>query len=111
MARALLRFCRGDAIYWVQDYHFLPLGHELRRLGVKQPIGFFLHTPWPNRTSILAVPHHRGLGRAMLSYDLLGFPTDDDRPNFQGYRRPQLVPALTAPPPRSATSPRQPLPT
>ncbi len=90
MARALLRFCRGDAIYWVQDYHFLPLGHELRRLGVKQPIGFFLHTPWPNRTSILAVPHHRELVRAMLAYDLIGFQTDDDRQNFEDYVRHEL---------------------
>ena len=85
MARALLRFCRPDAIYWVQDYHFLPLGHELRRLGVKQPIGFFLHTPWPNRTCMLGVPHHRELVRAMLAYDLIGFQTDEDRHNFEDY--------------------------
>jgi trehalose 6-phosphate synthase len=45
MARALLRFNRPDATFWVQDYHFLTLGSELRRLGIQHPIGFFLHTP------------------------------------------------------------------
>ena len=26
-----------DATYWIQDYHFLTLGAELRRLGIKRP--------------------------------------------------------------------------
>src|ERR1700756_2310014 len=43
MARALLRFQKPDAVFWVQDYHFLALGGELRELGVTEPIGFFLH--------------------------------------------------------------------
>src|SRR6266567_6773334 len=47
MARALLRFNKPDTAFWVQDYHFLALGAELRDLGVTAPIGFFLHTPWP----------------------------------------------------------------
>ena len=49
MARALLRFQKPDTAFWIQDYHFLALGAELRDLGVSQPIGFFLHTPWPAR--------------------------------------------------------------
>jgi trehalose 6-phosphate synthase len=85
MARALLRFCRPDSTYWIQDYHLLPLGSELRRLGVDQPVGFFLHTPWPTRCSMLGVPHHRDLVGAMLAYDLIGFQTDDDRQNFADY--------------------------
>jgi len=35
-----------DAI-WVQDYHMIPLGRELRRRGCRNRIGFFLHIPWP----------------------------------------------------------------
>jgi trehalose 6-phosphate synthase len=85
MARALLRFCRPDSTYWIQDYHFLTLGAELRRLGVDQPIGFFLHTPWPTKSAMLGVPHHRDLVGAMLAYDLIGFQTDDDRQNFADY--------------------------
>jgi trehalose 6-phosphate synthase len=85
MARALLRFRKDDTIFWIQDYHFLALGAELRDLGVTQPVGFFLHTPWPARAIIRGVPHHRELIEAMLAYDLIGFQTDDDCENFLGF--------------------------
>ena len=85
MARALLRFRKADTAFWIQDYHFLALGAELRDLGVTQPIGFFLHTPWPARDVIEGVPHHRELVEAMLAYDLIGFQTDDDCENFASY--------------------------
>jgi trehalose 6-phosphate synthase len=85
MARGLLRFGRADATYWIHDYHFLTLGAELRRLGVKRPLGFFLHTPWPNRSVMHGVPHHRDLVEAMLAYDLIGFQTEDDKQNFADY--------------------------
>ena len=90
MARALLRFNRPDATFWIQDYHFLTLGAELRRLGVEQRIGFFLHTPWPARNILPSVPHHRELVQAMLAYDLIGFQTDEDRQNFSLYVEQEL---------------------
>ena len=82
MARALLRFAKPDSVFWIQDYHFLALGAELRDLGITQPLGFFLHTPWPARAVIGGVPHHRQLIEAMLAYDLIGFQTQDDCENF-----------------------------
>jgi trehalose 6-phosphate synthase len=85
MARALLRFTGPEAVLWVQDYHFLTLGAELRRLDVRRPLGFFLHTPWAERGAMAAVPHHADLVSAMLAYDLIGFQTDDDRRNFEDY--------------------------
>jgi trehalose 6-phosphate synthase len=85
MARALLRFRKPDTAFWIQDYHFLALGAELRDLGVTQPVGFFLHTPWPTRAIMGGVPHHRELIEAMLAYDLIGFQTIDDCENFLGY--------------------------
>jgi trehalose 6-phosphate synthase len=85
MARALLRFEKPNTAFWIQDYHFLALGAELRDLGVTQPVGFFLHTPWPARAVIGGVPHHRELIEAMLAYDLIGFQTQDDCDNFAGY--------------------------
>jgi trehalose 6-phosphate synthase len=90
MARALLRFQKPDTAFWIQDYHFLALGAELRDLGVTQPIGFFLHTPWPARATIGGVPHHRELVEAMLAYDLIGFQTEDDCENFLAYVRSDL---------------------
>lgn len=85
MARALIRFAKSDATFWIHDYHFLPLASELRRLGVTQPIGFFLHTPFPIRPVAVGLPHHQELIRAMLSYDLIGFQTDEDLANFVDY--------------------------
>jgi trehalose 6-phosphate synthase len=85
MARALLRFRKPDTAYWIQDYHFLALGAELRKLGVTQPLGFFLHTPWSGRTIIEGVPNHRELIESMLAYDLIGFQTRDDCENFLSY--------------------------
>ena len=90
MARALLRFRKPDVVFWVQDYHFLALGAELRELGVTQPVGFFLHTPWPTRAVIGGVPHHRDLIEAMLAYDLIGFQTEEDRENFLSYVQSEL---------------------
>jgi len=85
MARALLRFEKPETAFWIQDYHFLALGAELRDLGVTQPVGFFLHTPWPGRAVIEGVPHHRELIEAMLACDLIGFQTTEDCENFLGY--------------------------
>jgi trehalose 6-phosphate synthase len=85
MARALLRFVKPDAMFWIHDYHFLTLAAELRRLGIDQPVGFFLHTPFPARHTLASLPHHRELIQAMLAYDLIGFQTDEDRANFADY--------------------------
>jgi trehalose 6-phosphate synthase len=90
MARALLRFNDPGAVFWVQDYHFLTLGAELRRLQISRPVGFFLHTPWAERSTMAAVPHHCDLVSAMLAYDLIGFQTDDDRRNFEDYLQHEL---------------------
>ena len=90
MARALMRFQKPDTAFWIQDYHFLALGAELRDLGVRRPIGFFLHTPWPPGAVIEGVPHHRDLVEAMLAYNVIGFQTQDDCDNFVDYVREHL---------------------
>ncbi len=90
MARALLRFAKPEAVFWIQDYHFLSLGADLRRLGIERPLGFFLHTPWADRHTMVAVPHHAELVDAMLAYDLIGFQTVEDRRNFEDYLQAEL---------------------
>jgi trehalose 6-phosphate synthase len=90
MAQALLRFRKANTAFWIQDYHFLALGEELRRLGVTQPIGFFLHTPWPASSVAVSVPHHRELIEAMLAYDVIGFQTEADCQHFCDYLREEL---------------------
>jgi trehalose 6-phosphate synthase len=74
----------GDTI-WVHDYHLIPLARELRRLGIRQPIGFFLHTPLPALQLMLTLPCHQELMTALCEYDLVGFQTDTDLAAFRDY--------------------------
>jgi trehalose 6-phosphate synthase len=67
----------GDYV-WVHDYHLIPLGEELRRLGCRNPIGFFLHIPLPVPEVFAILPCHRYLLTAMLQYDVVGFQTAGD---------------------------------
>jgi trehalose 6-phosphate synthase len=90
MARTLANFAPPDSTFWIHDYHFLPLGLELRRLGVAEKIGFFLHTPWPDRLTMAQLAEHRELAKSMLAYDLVGFQTDRDRDNFAALLRNEM---------------------
>jgi trehalose 6-phosphate synthase len=74
----------GDLI-WVQDYHLIPLARELRALGVKNRIGFFLHIPWPAYQLVVTLPRHRQLVESLFHYDLVGFQTREHLQAFEGY--------------------------
>jgi trehalose 6-phosphate synthase len=84
-ADTLLPLIRRDDLIWVQDYHLIPLAGELRRRGVKNRIGFFLHTPWPSRRVINTLPKHQQLVEAFFAYDLVGFHTTDYLDAFIDY--------------------------
>ena len=81
-ARAVAsRAAPGDFV-WVHDYHLMSVGAELRRLGVKSRLAFFLHIPFPSPDIFLKLPWRRPLIEALLRYDLIGFQTARDRRNF-----------------------------
>ena len=82
-ARALAPMLQPDDLVWVHDYHLIPLGEALRQHDCHQPIGFFLHTPFPAAEMLRIVPNHRELAAALCAYDLVGFQTDAD---FEGFR-------------------------
>jgi trehalose 6-phosphate synthase len=72
----------GDMI-WVHDYHLIPLAAELRSAGLDNPIGFFLHVPFPSYEAFRAIPGHEFLLRALTAYDVLGFHTPRDLKAFR----------------------------
>ncbi len=74
-----------DDIVWIHDYHLIPMARELRRLGVKNRIGFFLHVPWPARQLVTTLPRHRQLVEALFDYDLIGFQTTEWLEAFEDY--------------------------
>lgn len=83
-ARILGPLLRPADLVWVHDYQLIPLGQKLRALGVRQPIGFFLHVPFPHFEVLRALPVHVQLVRALLEYDVVGFQTETDRQSFLG---------------------------
>lgn len=84
-ARLLVPLLKDEDLVWVHDYHLFPMGEELRRRGVKNPLGFFLHTPFPATEILVALPEHADLVRAMCAYDLVGFQTENDLRSFKDY--------------------------
>ena len=83
-ARLLLPLLEPGDLIWVHDYHLFPLAQKLREAGATQPIGLFLHIPFPNIEVLRALPVYGELLQAMLAYDVLGFQTDTDRDAFRG---------------------------
>ena len=72
---------QGDFV-WVHDYHLMTLGAELRRLGARARLGFFLHIPFPAPDIFLKLPWREPLLHALMEFDLIGFQTPRDRRNF-----------------------------
>ena len=89
-ASALAALVDPEDLIWVHDYHLFPLAAELRKLGVKNRIGFFLHIPFPAPDVLTAVPDHMELVRGLFDYDLVGFQTQHDVRNFARYVETQL---------------------
>jgi len=84
-AETLRPLIAPDDIVWIHDYHLIPMARELRRLGVKNRIGFFLHIPWPARQLVTTLPRHRQLVEALFDYDLIGFQTTEWQEAFEDY--------------------------
>ena len=89
-AETLAPMVEADDIIWVHDYHLIPLGQQLRRAGIRNKIGFFLHIPWPPHGLMTALPFHRRLVRSMLDYDLIGFQTRESLESFILYLTDEL---------------------
>jgi trehalose 6-phosphate synthase len=85
LAALLKPFVGDDDVIWVHDYHLIPLAVELRRLGVLNRIGFYLHIPFPPWQTFIALPEHARLARCLAAYDLVGLQTKADVSNLIDY--------------------------
>jgi len=77
-ARRLQPLLKSTDIIWVHDYHLIPLARFLRELGVRQPIGFFLHIPFPNIEMLRVLPGYTELLTDLTCYDVVGVQTKND---------------------------------
>lgn len=83
--RLLSQILRPGDTVWVHDYQLLLLGRELRYNDVRDPIGFFLHIPFPAPEVFTALPNHVQIAHGLSEYDLVGFQTSRDTENFCRY--------------------------
>jgi trehalose 6-phosphate synthase/phosphatase len=76
---AVLEVIRPDDVIWVHDYHLMLLPKLLKERAPQNPVGFFLHIPFPSFEVFRLFP---SLWRAkilegLLGADLIGFHTYD----------------------------------
>ncbi|MCC2658086.1 MAG: alpha,alpha-trehalose-phosphate synthase [Panacagrimonas sp.] len=90
IARRVAELARPEDRIWVHDYHLIPLAEELRALGLKNRIGFFLHIPMPPRELLVAMPGNRELMGSLMYYDLVGLQTHADRYRLHHYAKREL---------------------
>lgn len=81
-ADALVPMLRANDLIWVHDYHLFCLPALLRARGVRAPIGFFLHIPFPSCEMLALAPEASALVKDLLAADLIGFQTENDLNNF-----------------------------
>lgn len=91
MAQRLAPLLRPDDRIWVHDYHLILFAQELRALGCRNPIGFFLHIPMPPPELLTALPEHRRLMSGILAYDVIGLQTPIHRKRLHEYAVAELA--------------------
>ena len=74
----ILKILRPDDIVWIHDYHLMLLPAMLRET-VFNPIGFFLHIPFPTYEMYRMLPKESrsAILKGLLGSDLIGFHTHD----------------------------------
>ncbi|MCK0168391.1 trehalose-6-phosphate synthase [Jannaschia sp. S6380] len=78
VARIVAATAEPEDVIWIQDYHFLMVAQELRKLGVENRIGLFLHIPFPNLSDAMAMPQVGQIGGWLAAHDLVGLQTSRD---------------------------------
>jgi trehalose 6-phosphate synthase len=77
-ATSLLPLIEPDDLIWIHDYQLMTMAAELRALGVKNRIGFFLHIPFVPPSLLQVLPHATDLLAALAACDVVGFQTAGD---------------------------------
>jgi trehalose 6-phosphate synthase len=73
---------RPDALAWVHDYQLMLVPRLIRERRPDQPMGFFLHVPWPPPDIFARLPWRREILFGLLGADVVSFHTEAYRRNF-----------------------------
>jgi trehalose 6-phosphate synthase len=71
-----------DALAWVHDYQLMLVPKLIRERRPDQPIGFFLHVPWPPPDIFARLPWRAEILNGLLGADVVSFHTELYRRNF-----------------------------
>ena len=79
-----VRRAPGQAMVWVQDYHFALVAGQLREIDPALFIQLFWHIPFPPPDILRLLPRvaHEALLRGLLGNDLIAFHTERYAQNF-----------------------------
>lgn len=91
-AQTVATNCQPHDLLWVHDFHLMLLPQALRDMGVHNPIGFFLHTPFPPAAVFMNIREHRALLTGIAAANLRGFQTTRDMRRFQACARAAHIP-------------------
>jgi trehalose 6-phosphate synthase len=84
-AELVAREAGPDDVIWIHDYHLMPLASLLRARGLRNCIGFFLHTPLPAPRTLVTLPQHRTMLGLLAACDLIGLQTATDTRAMHNY--------------------------
>jgi len=76
------RRLRPGALAWVHDYHLMLVPRLIRERRPDQPVGFFLHVPWPSPDIFARLPWRQEILFGLLGADVVSFHTERYRTNF-----------------------------
>jgi len=92
-ADKLLEAGGAGAKVWVQDFHLMLVGRELRRAGHHGRLGFYLHVPFPSLDDFETMPWASEVIAALLEFDVIGLQSQRWLDNFLAAARGLLGPA------------------
>jgi len=81
-AWVIAKHTKPKDLIWVHDYHLMGLAKELKNIGTKSRVAFFLHIPFPPLDIFLKLPWRSEILHSLLDFDVLGFQTVRDVKNF-----------------------------
>ncbi|HWQ95824.1 MAG TPA: bifunctional alpha,alpha-trehalose-phosphate synthase (UDP-forming)/trehalose-phosphatase, partial [Candidatus Methylomirabilis sp.] len=76
---AIMEIIKPDDIVWIHDYHLMLLPGLLKKKSSDNPVGFFLHIPFPSFEIFRLLPKkwQKDLLEGILGADLAGFHTHE----------------------------------
>ncbi|GJQ20213.1 MAG: bifunctional alpha,alpha-trehalose-phosphate synthase (UDP-forming)/trehalose-phosphatase [Bacteroidia bacterium] len=83
-AERVAEILKPDDIVWVHDYQLMLVPRLLRHYAPQNPIGFFLHIPFPSFEIFRLIPQEwrREILTGLMGADLVGFHTYEYTQNF-----------------------------